>query len=297
VVGGFSSIIFEKMFKTLGKDKAFYDWLVGYTDGDGNFYFAKTKNGVWHFCFSIAQSTYNLRALYHIKTMLAVGSVDLTKADKHLARYRIRNSKHIYENLIPIFDEYPLLTKKYFQYLTFRKALEIHLNPTIASQEKNELLLALKTQNFSYCEISPALQNLESGKELKEKREFWLVGFVEAEASFYIVQKDFERMVHAFEITQKSNQLLLEKISEIFDINLYYKKRGFWTIVTTKNESIEKVINFFLKKMKGIKSLEFTIWARSFRKKDTSFEYLISIQKRMRNIRSIRFGKDFKKVK
>ena len=97
------------MFKTLGKDKAFYDWLVGYTDGDGNFYFAKTKNGVWHFCFSIAQSTYNLRALYHIKTMLARR---FCRPNKKLISIWLdiesANSKHIYENLIPIFDEYPL---------------------------------------------------------------------------------------------------------------------------------------------------------------------------------------------
>jgi hypothetical protein len=49
--------------------------------------------------------------------------------------------------------------------------------------------------------------------------------------------------------------------------------------------------------MKGMKSLEYRIWARSFNKKligSTRFEYLSKVQTQMRNIRSIRLDKNFK---
>ena len=52
----------------LSNSTSFYNWLVGFADGDGTFYFAQTKKNVWSFSFQIAQSSYNLRVLYFIKS-------------------------------------------------------------------------------------------------------------------------------------------------------------------------------------------------------------------------------------
>jgi hypothetical protein len=52
--------------------------------------------------------------------------------------------------------------------------------------------------------------------------------------------------------------------------------------------------------MKGMKSLEFRIWSRSFNKEKTGtirFEYLTKVRNQMRNIRSIRLDKNFKIIK
>lgn len=46
--------------------------------------------------------------------------------------------------------------------------------------------------------------------------------------------------------------------------------------------------------MKGMKSLEYRIWARSFSKENKNFESLSKVQNLMRNIRSIRLDKNFK---
>jgi hypothetical protein len=51
--------------------------------------------------------------------------------------------------------------------------------------------------------------------------------------------------------------------------------------------------------MKGMKSLEYRIWARSFNKKgskrkEESYIYLVKVREQMRKIRSIRFDKNFK---
>ena len=47
--------------------------------------------------------------------------------------------------------------------------------------------------------------------------------------------------------------------------------------------------------MKGMKALEYRIWSRSFNSQDKDFHSLIKIQNLMRNIRSIRLDKNFKK--
>ena len=45
--------------------------------------------------------------------------------------------------------------------------------------------------------------------------------------------------------------------------------------------------------MKGMKALEYRIWARSFETPNKDFEYLMKIRNTMRNIRSIRLNKNF----
>ena len=54
--------------------------------------------------------------------------------------------------------------------------------------------------------------------------------------------------------------------------------------ITTNRKSVDLVIDYFFGTMKGIKSLEYRIWSRSYRKQ-TSFEDLVKVQNMMRNIR------------
>ena len=63
----------------------------------------------------------------------------------------------------------------------------------------------------------------------------------------------------------------------------------------TGSNEIEFIVKYYFKTMKGMKALEYRIWARSFSaidKKD--FEYMTKIHNLMRNIRSIRLDKNFK---
>lgn len=279
----------------------FYNWLVGFTDGDGTFYFARTKKGYWTFAFKISQSSYNLRALYFIKSQLKVGQVSISKDD---ATYRIRNQEHLLEYIVPIFDQYPLLSSKNFQYKFFKKALLINQDPTLHKDRKDLLITRLKTEanNISDNCISSAWKRLKSPLRTRCKKEIsqimaksWVVGFTEAEGSFYIVKKGSRRLVHAFEITQKE-PTVLEAIGIIFDLKVT-KKKSYYTIVTSRKEIIEKILSYFFKTMKGMKSFEYRIWARSFVKHRGNFNKLSKIREQMRNARSLRFDKNFKRLK
>lgn len=288
---------------SLLKRKDFFNWLVGVVDGDGTFSFHKSKKNVWNFSFQISQSSYNLRLLYYIKSNLKVGSITVDEKNM-MAVYRIRNKKHIIEHIIPLFDAYPLITSKYFKYNIFKKALLISDNPDLSFDKKDKEISKLKDlQHFvpkNYkSPIWPSTKTLLNSKSDAEKviNKAWLIGFVEAEGSFYIVKKSSKRLVHAFELTQKLDKHVLHAISLILEIkNGVKRKKTHFTIVTSKNETVQSIVSYFFKTMKGMKSLEYRIWARSFNKKHRGFNYLLEIRKKMRNIRAIRFDKSWKEL-
>jgi hypothetical protein len=82
-----------------------------------------------------------------------VGSI--TK-DGTNVQYFISDKKKLETVLIPIFDKYPLLTIKYFDYIKLKKALSILNNTTMTKEEKNIKLLAIKNSRPNNNYMSPA---------------------------------------------------------------------------------------------------------------------------------------------
>lgn len=279
----------------------FKEWLVGLTDGDGTFHFRKTNKGVWSFTFKIGQSNYNLRLLYFIKSKLAVGSVSVPDSKDNTAEFRIRNYQHINQYILPIFDKHPLLTSKHFHYNLFKEAILIMANPSLSKEQKDQLITEIKIKSqlgIPADYISPAWQiinntvnNIQDAMKVMSKS--WVIGFTEAEGSFYIVKKGPKRLVHAFEITQKLDVIVLEAIAMILQLKVTNKKT-YSTVVATGSNDIKFIVKYYFKTMKGMKSLEYRIWARSFSKEKKDFDYMTNIQNLMRNIRSIRLDKNFK---
>ena len=277
----------------------FHQWLIGFTDGDGSFTVYRSKHGKWTLFFKLTQSTYNLRILYYIKSQLGFGSVSLN-IDNLNADFRIRDRKTIGSIIIPIFDKYPLLTSKYYSYFRFREAYNILENSSLTTQEKDKLLLDLVNKEMADNYISPAwavvdneVNNANEAKLVLSK--YWLVGFTEAEGSFYLVSKTSTRIVHAFEITQKLDAIVLKAISLILGIN-FAKKITYYVVVTTNSRAIENIISYFNNCIKGMKAVEFRIWARSYVKFKGNHERLVKIRETVRNLRSVRLDKNFKNI-
>lgn len=108
----------------------FLQWLVGMTDGDGSFSISPPRqNDKWTLTFKISQNTSNLRALYYIKQELGVGSVSVEspreRGGRDMGCFIIRDRKQLANIIFPIFDQYPLLTTKYFYYTKFKQAYAI----------------------------------------------------------------------------------------------------------------------------------------------------------------------------
>lgn len=271
----------------------FEQWLVGFTDGDGNFHISHQGTGTstkWNLGFKLAQSKYNLRALNYIKKELKVGSI--TK-DGDKVQYFIRDRKVLETILLPLFDKYPLLTTKYFDYLKLKKALAVLNNTSLTKEEKNTNLLQIKNSTPNKDYISPAwknaklpLTNVDSLNNVMTKS--WLVGFIEAEGSFYLVSKTPTRIVHGFGLTQKLDKIVLEAIGIILHIKTAVRHKELYNhyiLDTTNSRAIENIIDFFKNTMKGVKSLEYRIWSRTYTKYKGNYTKLSNVRDIIRNLR------------
>ncbi|BDC33822.1 hypothetical protein EMPS_mp09 (mitochondrion) [Entomortierella parvispora] len=278
------------------KNNWFEQWLVGFTDGDGSFSVLR-QGDKWNLIFKISQNTYNLRALHYIKKELGVGSIHV-ESKRDLAHFRIRDRKVINSVIFPIFDKYPLLTTKYFNYNIFKEAYFILENNNLTSLERNELLEKLLLTRPSSSYISPAWENISIPlTDINEAKKVismgWLIGFVEAEGSFYLVSKTSTRIVHAFGITQKLDQVVLEGIRLVLGIStkVVYKKNlnnNHYALDTTNSRAIMNIIDAFNNSMKGMKAVEYKIWSRSFNKSKGSYEKLFKIKEQIRKLRLVR---------
>jgi hypothetical protein len=86
--------------------------------------------------------------------MMGVGKVVIS-ADG-MADYRIRDVKNIVLHIIPLFDKFPLLTSKYYNYNLFKEAALILNNTSLSPDDKHVLLAELKNKVRPANYISPA---------------------------------------------------------------------------------------------------------------------------------------------
>ena len=207
----------------LSENKEIFDqWLVGFTDGDGTFSINRQNDQKWSLTFKLSQNSYNFRILYFIKTKLGVGNINIEK--NNMANFRIRDRSKLESVIFPIFDKYPLLTTKYFNYLKFKKAYSVLTNASLSLTEKNKIMNEIVSSKPPVDYISPAwdlvdnnVTNFETASKVMSKP--WLIGFTESQGWFYLIAKSSDRLVHAFEITQKLDKIVLLAIKYILGIN------------------------------------------------------------------------------
>jgi hypothetical protein len=166
-------------------------------------------------------------------------------------------------------------------------------NDSISKQERDKKLLILKNSKIDENYLSPVWNNISLPltdinliQNIMTKP--WLVGFIEAEGSFYLVSKDTNRIVHGFGLTQKLDSIVLESMRLLFHISskVRYKEiHNHYILDTTNSRTIEHVIDYFKDTMKGVKSLEYKIWARSYVKDKGNYEKLSDIRNTIRKIR------------
>lgn len=283
----------EASFLTKNSQISFEAWLVGMTDGDGSFS-VLCSNGKWNLTFKISQSCYNLRALHFIKSSLGCGTI-YVETNRNMASFRIRDIPTIRNKLIPIFDKYPLLTSKHFNYENFKASLDV-LESSLSKEDKNIALSAIKAKTMPKLYSSPAwkdinLENLNFEIVNKKMSKSWVIGFIEAEGSFYLVKKSDHRIVHAFGVSQKLDPHVLESLRIILHIKTkvrYKSVHNYYILDTTNSRGIENIISYFHSTMKGMKGVEYRIWERSYNKnKNSSFRYeeLLKIRELLRDLR------------
>ncbi len=104
-------------------------WVSGFVDGEGTFYVGINKNPTMKTGyqvlpeFRIVQHKRDIQLLYKLKMFFSCGVVRVNHGDRY--ELRVRNFSCLREKIIPFFERYPLLTKKKFDFLKFRKILQL----------------------------------------------------------------------------------------------------------------------------------------------------------------------------
>ena len=242
-----------------------YPYLVGLIEGDG--WFTITKNGKYlKYEFGIEMSIRDIQLLYKLKKLLGVGTIDIRRracakhptqnklisCAKHpkqsvlnitidseppveTAIFRIRNKTHLKNIVIPIFDKYPLLSNKKYDYLRFKESL---LSDTIYS---NDLIKYVRPTGLSINSDIVEYTNTEYFQA-------WLIGFIEAEGCFsiYKLNKDKDYLIASFDIAQKDGEILISAIREYLSFTnaICIDKTNCSKLKVTGVRSIENVIKF-----------------------------------------------------
>ncbi|KAM9955269.1 hypothetical protein ACTFIW_000193 (mitochondrion) [Dictyostelium discoideum] len=250
----------------------FNEWFVGMTDGDGSFSLLKSNEKI-SLTFKLSQSTYNIRLLYYIKKQLGIGTIKIEKKT-NMAHFRVRNVKHINDILIPIFDKHLLVTKKEWDYIKFKKGLNAKI--TSNNEQLTKLLLLEKPREYK--------SNFWEQKKSLTKP--WILGFIEAEGSYYITKKEINRYVHGFGITQKEDEHVLDAIKKSLHISTKIKQRSdIFLLDTTNSRAIENIIEYSENALIGMKAIECRIWSRSYRKHKGNYNKLKKIQELIRKMK------------
>ncbi|KAM9980462.1 hypothetical protein ACTFIZ_005870, partial [Dictyostelium cf. discoideum] len=165
-------------------------------------------------------------------------------------------------------------TKKEWDYIKFKKGLNAKL--TANKEQLTELLVLEK----------PSEYQSSFWEQKKSLTKPWILGFIEAEGSYYITKKDISRYVHGFGITQKEDVHVLEAIKKSLHITTKIKKRSdSFLLDTTNSRAIENIIEYSEKSLIGMKAIECRIWSRSYRKHKGDYKKLKEIQGLIRKMK------------
>nr|NP_861473.1 maturase [Kazachstania servazzii]CAD23428.1 maturase [Kazachstania servazzii] len=301
------------------------EWLVGMTDGDGTFnVYTNMENKKIIFTYKISLTNKNMELLYKIKEYLGIGTINM---DKNMVSYLIRDKKDLMNIVMPIFDKYPLLTSKRFNYLKFKECLMISNNNMIHQVDKINIINNIKNRSMNENYMSDVWENimltenmllnrLDSNllmdypmqKTMGENKQFiskinnimtksWIIGFIEAEGSFFITKKTTSRYVHSFGVTQKLDPIILLSMKYLWDINSSVQLRNpknsqgtYYKLETTNTKNIETIIKYFRYSnyksvFLGMKSFEYRIWTRTYLKYKNDPIKLMEAQNLMRRYR------------
>ena len=103
------------------------NWITGFVDGEGCFFVGinphpEMTSGFQVLPeFTVVQHGRDVQILHALKEFFGCGVVRKNHGDR--MSYRVRGFDHLYQRIIPFFEKHPLRTKKWVDFLKFRKIL------------------------------------------------------------------------------------------------------------------------------------------------------------------------------
>ena len=265
----------NKFFKDVNaNNKSFlvYAYLVGLFEGNG--YFTVSKKGKYFQCeLGIELSIKDVQLIYKIKDLLGVGVIGfrerkLEGTTSSMVYLRVRKKDHLINNILPIFDKYPLFSDKQFDYLRLREVILSNYvyYKDLPKYTRSELAV-LNQARFDY--YASSIESIVNTSYFSA----WLVGFIEAEGCFsvYIIKKSEGYNVASFDISQTKGEILILAIRKYLSLTPmpYKDKTNNFKLKVSSVRSLENIIKFLNKapvKLLGNKKLQYILWIKQLRK-------------------------------
>lgn len=317
---------FHQRLNALHQD--FCEWFVGFTEGDGCFFMYKNRSiwGVG-FKIALHKSDIRtlIYIQQHLKCgKLSWANSNRTMIQYQIRRldHFVQYIVPLFDSCLMFTNKYKdyVIVRKAALYLERRK----HKKPKSfyldkLAQELTNLRNSRKTTNsylscrlqtndpYRYCEnlgIATHLiyffpnelaifeREIQWGKLCQQSSTImsikWLVGFFEAEGSFYITEKEVGRYSHGFGISQKTPFILevikrkLRIIAKVQEKLIKDKSFMFFCLDNTNSRVNRKIAKLFKNQFVGLKSLQFRIWSRSLGYKQK--HRLANVQKLLRSL-------------
>lgn len=197
----------------------FKQWFVGFLDAESslmiNLRLNTRKYDRCEFIYSLELHKDDKNTLIRILNELEINNTIYNK--KNSSYFRISNNSLIKDILIPIFEKYPLLTKKNYDYNLWIKAINLYEQRIPRKTDHNHIILekiapiAKEINTFGNINNYPSIEKVNS-----LINPLWILGFIEGENSFHI-NKDF---LIGFKLAQRKESIsVLQAIYNIL-INL-----------------------------------------------------------------------------
>lgn len=192
-------------------DINFIEWFVGLCEAEANFLCRIRKNLKgdiigFEFLFRISLHKDDIKVLEFIKSTLNCGRIDTSR---NTFVYVISQLNEIETILIPLFQQFPLNTTKYLDFLAFKKAYYLY-----KSRKSNEFKQDLYLQ---IIKIKDSMNDKRVNFDLPKNHTInitgnYLIGLLEGDGSFYLNKHDMSPRISL--VTTKINKIVLEKIRE-----------------------------------------------------------------------------------
>ena len=250
------------------------NYITGFTDGEGCFTVgissdSKYKTGYRvKATFQIGLHVNDSALLEQIKLFFGVGNV--TKLGVESVQYRVSGLDDL-NIIINHFNNYPLLTQKYYDYLLFKEVISLMKEGKHLTLEGLNSIVSIKatlnnrelfnTLSLAFPNTEPILIPELPIINIQDLN--WLAGFTDAEGCFFIALKKSpasklgEAVWLKFILTQHSQDKdLLESLIQTLDCGRYISKLNYGEFVVEKFTDIrDKIIPIFEKfKLYGLKS-------------------------------------------
>lgn len=231
----------------------FISFLVGLIDGDGYIQITKTSKGFIAIRLVIGLSLEDLSTLEYIQSVLKIGKITIYRDHLNPNCRLIINKTDLQEVV------FPLLIHHNIFFLTKTRQEQFNLAMHIF---KNNLKSFYDIPNISY--ISSFFKLPETASDYLNLDFFrnWLVGFTNAEGSFFIKKNNDG----CFQLKQRIQVQLFEAFRLLFDTKrkIVIEKNKFVQFSVSSKTDIQKVIDFFsfsgLHPLIGLKSIQYFKW-------------------------------------